>query len=114
MLQRERAENQHHLLQDCHQNEKRESGLGCSLNITPVHMSFDSSLCAVFLAETTGGSFRCLRRNLRDDCPAKAFLSGEFFPKSVDLVLRQRALLSAARTARRRGSFIIPERRYAS
>ena len=113
MLQRERAENQHHLLQNCHQNEKRESGLRCSLDITPVHMSLDPSLCAVFLAETAGGSFRCLRRNLRDDCPTKAFLSGEFFPECVNLVLSQRALLSMTRAARRRGSFI-PERRHAS
>lgn len=117
MLQRERAGNLHHLLHDRHKNKKRESSPGCGLDITPIHVDLDSSLCALFLAETAGGSFRRLRRDLRDDCTAEALLSSEFFLKSVDLVLSQRAflgLLSVAGTARRRGFLTVPERCQAS
>ena len=114
MLQRERTGDLHHLLHDCYKNKKRESGPGCGLDITPVYMGLDSSLCALFLTETARGGFRCLRRDLRDNCTAKAFLSGEFFPKSIDLVLSQCALLSVAGTTRRRRPFIVPERCHAS
>ena len=114
MLQRERAEDLHCLLENCEEYKKREPGLGCGLQITPIYVSLDSSLCALFLAETARGGFCGLRRDRRDDCAAKAFPSGEFFPNCIDLFLCQRALISAAYTTRRRESFVIPERRHAS
>lgn len=115
MLQRERAENLHRLLQNCENHKKAESGLGCGLDITPIHVSLDSSLCALFLAETAGGGLCGLRCDGRNDCATKAFLSGEFFPNCIDLFRCQRALiLSTAGAARWRGSFAIPEWRQAS
>ena len=79
MLQRERAEDLHRLLQNCENNKERESGLGCSLDVTPIHVGLDSSFCALFLTETAGGGLCGLRCDGRDDCATKAFLSGEFF-----------------------------------
>ena len=114
MLQSERAGNLHRLLQNCEKNKKRESGLGGGLDITPIHVSLDSSLCALFLAETAGGGLCGLRCHGRDDCTTKAFLSDQFFPNCIDLFRCQRALLFTAGTARRRGSFAIPEWRHAS
>ena len=115
MLQREGAENLHRLLQNCENHEKRESGLGCGLYIAPIHVSLDSSLCALFLTETAGGGLCRLRCDGRDDCATKAVLSGELFPNCIYLFRCQRALLFCATgTARRRGSFAIPEWRQAS
>lgn len=57
MLQCEGAEDLQRLLEDYHKHKKGKPGLGCRLDITPVHMPFDSSLGTFLLAETTGEAF---------------------------------------------------------
>ena len=91
MLQCEGAEDLQRLLENHHKHKKGEPGLGRRLDITPVHMPFDSSLGTFLLAETTGGGLCCLRCDRREDCAAEALLPGKFFPESVYLFLRQRA-----------------------